>query len=112
MLLLIIAIATFQMLSQGPERRGWGAAAGNSDVFLSSPLIHLIYLKRERRETVSYDASVALLLAPAPASSVALSLASSSVAETPLPSCGCFSEELKPPPFLLFLQCFGALASF
>lgn len=73
MLLLIIAIAVFQMLSQGPERRGWGAAAGNAGVFLPSPLIHVIYLKRERRETVSYDTSLALLLAPAPALSVALS---------------------------------------
>lgn len=36
MLLLIIAIAIFQMLSQGPERRGWGGTAGNADVFLLS----------------------------------------------------------------------------
>lgn len=42
MLLLIIVIAAFQMLSQGPEGRGWGGTAGIADGFLlsidSSPL--------------------------------------------------------------------------
>lgn len=56
MLLLIIAIAVFQMLSQGPERRGWGGTAGNADVFLLS--IDSCYLSEtgaERKSLLRYQ---------------------------------------------------------
>lgn len=51
MLLLIIAIAMFQMLSQGPGCWGWGGTAGHADSS-PCPLIPVGYLEQEGRETV------------------------------------------------------------
>lgn len=46
MLLLIIAIAVFQMLSQGPECWEWGAAAGNTGMILILLSIDSRYLPK------------------------------------------------------------------
>lgn len=50
MLLLIIAIAVSQMLSQGPECWEWGAAAGNTGMILILLSIDSRYLSETGME--------------------------------------------------------------